>query len=134
MNGISTTRGPLQTTSFNWMLVVVGLAFAIGPKIGAVTGLGPLSEPASGVQPDEPSRASPLIRLRLNDATAQELGLLPQIGPKMAERIIRYRRAQPSMESWADIESIPGMGPSTIQTIRPWCAIDPSTGDLASNH
>lgn len=90
--------------------------------------------PTSDATPAVIARQSPLIRLRLNEATADELGLLPQIGPKMADRIIRFRNSQPTIRSWAEFEDISGMGPATIQTIRPWCTIDSVTDDLASNH
>lgn len=68
---------------------------------------------------------APLLRIRINDADERELGLLPSIGPKMAHRIVAYRRQYGAFGSWSDLEKVSGMGPTTIETIAPFCEIDP---------
>ncbi len=128
MNQTSNPRGPLQNVVVDVLLVVAAFGFALGQPVGR------WRRPEPDPVQIKTARRGPLIKLRLNDATANELGLLPQIGPKMADRIIRFRNSQPAFGSWADVEHISGMGPSTIQTIRPWCTIAPIAADLASNH
>lgn len=126
-SGVSQTgspRGPLDCMVIDVLLVIAALGFALAQSLGR--------QPESGLEPS--ARRGPLMQLNLDDATANELGLLPQIGPKMAERIIRFRSSRPGIGSWEELESISGMGPSTIRTIRPWCTIAPLTEDLASNH
>lgn len=65
-----------------------------------------------------------LLKIRLNDASASELKLLPSIGASMADRMLRYRQRHGDFESWSDLQKIVGMGPSTIHTIRPYCELD----------
>ncbi len=120
------TRGPLQNPGVDIPLVGVALVFILCQWVGPRP-------------PDSPLRRQnlprgPLIKLSLNDATANELGLLPQIGPKMAQRIIHFRNSRSLFRNWAEFGSISGVGPATIQTIQPYCAIVPVTEDLASNH
>lgn len=126
MSRVSEPSGPLQNVFVDVLLIVSAMGVVLSQPLGK--GRTPEASPAL-IAPQ-----SPLIRLRLNEATVDELGLLPQIGPKMAERIIRFRRSQPTIRSWAEFENISGMGPATIRTIRPWCTIEPVADDLASNH
>ena len=67
-------------------------------------------------------RASPSL-INLNTATAQELELLPGIGPVMAGRIIAYREANGLFTSIDDVESVPGIGPKTLESIRPLATV-----------
>ena len=61
--------------------------------------------------------------INLNTATAQELELLPGIGPVMAGRIISYREANGPFTSIDDVESVPGIGPKTLESIRPLATV-----------
>lgn len=126
MSQDSNPRGPLQNMVVDVLLVTAAVSVVLTQPLGK------LRTPSATPAPI--ARHSPLIQLSLNEATADELGLLPQIGPKMADRIIRFRGSQPAIRSWAEFEDISGMGPATIQTIRPWCTIDSVADDLASNH
>ena len=75
---------------------------------------------------DRPSpaggRASPSL-VDLNTATAQELELLPGIGPVMAGRIIAYREANGPFTSIDEAENVPGIGPKTLESIRPLATV-----------
>ena len=67
-------------------------------------------------------RASPSL-IDLNTATARELELLPSIGPTMAERIIAYRETNGPFASIDDVENVPGIGPKTLESIRPMATV-----------
>lgn len=67
-------------------------------------------------------RASPSL-INLNIATAQELELLPGIGQVMAGRIVAYREANGPFTSIDDVENVPGIGPKTLQSIRPLATV-----------
>ena len=67
-------------------------------------------------------RASPTL-IDLNTATARELELLPSIGPTMAERIIAYRETNGPFASIDDVENVPGIGPKTLESIRPMATV-----------
>lgn len=68
-----------------------------------------------------PLGPEPLLKISLNDASASELELLPNIGPQMAARMLRYRQQNGDFESWSDLQKVAGMGPSTARAIRPYC-------------
>ena len=107
--------GPLQHASVDVLMIVITVSLVLSTLIFRTT------QPAPG-----PVLPTPLVKLNLNDAPVSELGLLPAIGPRMADRLIQYRDAQQHFSSWADVEKVSGMGPATIQTIQPWCVIGPA--------
>ncbi len=58
-------------------------------------------------------------RLNVNEAQDYELAMLPGIGPKIAEAIIAYRREHGPFAALADLEKVSGIGPSTVEKVRP---------------
>ncbi|PKM72526.1 MAG: hypothetical protein CVU91_09055 [Firmicutes bacterium HGW-Firmicutes-16] len=66
-----------------------------------------------------PSSASlvPTI-VNINTATAQELSALPEIGEKIAERIIAYREKYGPFKSTDEIMSVSGIGARTFEEIK----------------
>ena len=104
--------------------LVVRLVLGGGAEPGAV-----LYEPA--VPEDTLSRdslaeqASRLARplqkgekIDLDRASAQELTRLPRIGPVLAVRIVEYRDARGPFGSLAQLDSVPGIGPMVLESIR----------------
>ena len=69
------------------------------------------------VQPGSDSASNSLIDL--NTASAHELETLPGIGRVMAERIIVHREVNGPFPSVDDVEDVPGIGPKTLESIRP---------------
>ena len=67
-------------------------------------------------------RAQPLAqgeRIDPNRATADEIDRLPRIGPALAARIVEWRTGHGPFRSLADIDSVPGVGPSLMREIAP---------------
>lgn len=54
----------------------------------------------------------------LNAATAEDLELLPRIGPALASRIVSYREAHGPFERVDDLRRVRGIGPRTIEGLR----------------
>ncbi len=54
-------------------------------------------------------------KININTATAEELTKLKRIGPKFAERIIRYREANGPFKTVEDITKVKGIGPKTLE-------------------
>ena len=60
--------------------------------------------------------------LDINTATMAELSALPNIGPALAERIVSDRETRGRFDSLADLDRVPGIGPRTIEALRPHAA------------
>lgn len=61
--------------------------------------------------------------LDVNRATPAELELLPRIGPAMAQRIVEAR----PFTSVDDLTRVRGIGPRTLETLRPLVRAGPSS-------
>ena len=70
-------------------------------------------------------------RLNVNDAPDFELVLLPGIGPKTAAAIVADREAHGPFASLDDLQRVSGVGPTTVERIRPhaMCAALPQGED-----
>jgi len=63
-----------------------------------------------------------ILRLDPNQATADELRLLPRIGEKLASTIITYRKSatsRPAFRRPEDLDCVPRIGPATVELLRP---------------
>lgn len=56
--------------------------------------------------------------ININTATAHELTALPDIGAKMAERIVEYRRENGEFEVKEDLMRVSGIGDKTFEKIK----------------
>ena len=57
--------------------------------------------------------------LDINSATVQELQLLPEIGPKKAERIVAYREVNGLFKDIDSLINVYGIGPKTVEKLKP---------------
>ena len=62
---------------------------------------------------------SAIVRIEINSANAAQLDLLPAIGPKLALRIVEDRVANGRFETLNDLDRVQGIGPKTLEKIRP---------------
>lgn len=69
-----------------------------------------------GEQPEQES-AEPL-RIDLNTATGDELQMLPDIGPHLAQQIIAYRQSIGKFETVEQIMEVSGIGEKRFAAIR----------------
>lgn len=58
--------------------------------------------------------------LNINTAAAEELQTLPNIGARMAERIIDHRTQHGNFTSVDALQNVKGIGPKTIEKLRPF--------------
>lgn len=93
------------------LLTLIGLLAMLGWLVIRATPL---------VDFQHPPAATIRFSLDINNAPAHELALLPGIGPTMAERIINERQQHGSFRSVDDVTRVPGIGPVTIEQIRPF--------------
>lgn len=113
-------------------------AFATLGDLDLVSGIGPamLESIAPHLSlPPGPARAaaaSPAAggaaltggRLHVNRATAAELEALPGIGPSLASRIVEWRRENGPFTSLEALEQVSGIGPSLRERLAPLVSID----------
>jgi len=64
--------------------------------------------------------ATPPHKININRATLDDLILLPNVGPELAERILDYRKANGTFSSVDELDEVRGIGPKTLEKIRPW--------------
>jgi competence protein ComEA len=76
------------------------------------------------------ARAAPRPALEglvnINTATAQELQLLPGIGPAKAKLVIDYRGAHP-FRTIEELARVKGIGPKTVRKLRPHLTVRGAT-------
>ena len=61
---------------------------------------------------------SPDRPLNINTAVAEDLDLLPGIGPSKAAAIIDYREKHGDFKRKEDIQNVPGIGPAIFEQIN----------------
>jgi competence protein ComEA len=64
--------------------------------------------------------------LDLNTASVEELDRLPGIGPRAAQAIVDYRLKHGPFRRLEDLLNVPGIGPATLERIRPWVTVSPA--------
>jgi competence ComEA-like helix-hairpin-helix protein len=67
--------------------------------------------------------ARPLLpgeRIDLDRADVTEITRLPRIGPAFAQRIVAWREQHGRFGSLARFDSVPGVGPRLLETLRPY--------------
>lgn len=62
-------------------------------------------------------------RIDPNRATLEELQRLPRVGPGLARRIVEWREKHGRFRTVADLDSLPGMGPTLLAAIAPHVAL-----------
>jgi competence protein ComEA len=63
-------------------------------------------------------------QIDVNQANTEELQSLPGVGPKMAQRIIDERSKRPFI-SVDDLRRVSGIGPKTLEKLRPFVKLGP---------
>lgn len=64
--------------------------------------------------------------VNLNSATADQLQLLPGVGPAKAKRIVEAREKRPFRNTW-DVTRVRGIGPAFVKRFREHLAVEGET-------
>jgi competence protein ComEA len=90
----------------------------------AVTALlGTQGAPALAAPPARPAE-SPAGVVNINTATAEQLQLLPTIGPARARAIVEYRKQHGAFKSVDELANVSGIGEAALEQLRPHCAVE----------
>lgn len=76
-----------------------------------------INAPPQVAAPTSPAAAL-AAALNVNTATAEQLQILPDVGPALAEAIIQYREQHGPFASLDDLDEVPGVGPARIDAWR----------------
>lgn len=66
--------------------------------------------------------------LPINRASAEELRLLPGVGPQIADRIVAYRLRNGPFANVRELQRVRGIGEKTAARLRPWIAFSSRDG------
>lgn len=111
------TDGKHYSICNGWCLWLACLSFiVIGKQIWTI---GEYSVEAS-------SNLTAKFLVDLNAAPAAELQALPEVGSALASRIVGYREEHGPFTSLDDVTHVPGVGPKTLELLRPMLTISPT--------
>lgn len=66
-------------------------------------------------------------KVNINTATAEQLALLPRVGPVVAQRILEYREKNERFKSPEELMLVQGIGEKTYEQLAPYVAIEGET-------
>ena len=107
------------------VLVLAGLAATIGWWVAQ----GGLQGRMLEIERAEPKTAA--FEVDLNSADWPELVQLPSIGPTLAQRIVESRETDGPFLDHEDIMRVRGIGPKTLEEVRPYLQPMPSARAIA---
>ena len=84
--------------------------------------------------PWEPGDSMKLFRVDVNTGTWIEWSQLQGIGPSLAHRIVADREANGPFEAIDDLQRVHGIGPVTLDRIRPWLKFGNSADSSKVHH
>jgi competence protein ComEA len=65
--------------------------------------------------------------VNVNSATADELALLPGVGPAKAQAILEHRKAHGAFKRIEDLGEVKGIGDKALERLRPHVTLDGKT-------
>lgn len=66
-------------------------------------------------------------KVNVNTASAEQLQLLPRVGPALAQRIIEFREQNGPFKAIEDLILVRGIGEKTLDLMKPYVAISGAT-------
>ena len=79
----------------------------------------------AGLRPTDHHPPTVATNADLNRADRTELMEVPGIGPRLADAILAHRAAAP-FDAVDDLGGVRGVGPATLDALRPWLSVEPA--------
>jgi competence ComEA-like helix-hairpin-helix protein len=106
----SSKRSSPQHRHLAFAATVVGIAFCLrGGCLLSLNGIDGNRSPPYDLQ---------VIRLDLNHCNARELAVLPEVGPALADRILRYREEEGPFKNIDQLLEVKGIGVKRLGPLR----------------
>lgn len=65
--------------------------------------------------------------VNINSADADQLQLLPRVGPALAERIIEFRNSHGDFAAVDELVAVKGIGETSLEKLRPYLTVTGAT-------
>ncbi len=82
--------------------------------------------PAAAAQAPSPAK-TPAGVVNVNTASAEQLALLPRVGPSIAQRIVALRKSDGPFKGAEDLMLVRGIGESTFALIKDYVVVEGKT-------
>lgn len=102
-----------------WGALAAAALIGLATPVGAQTATG---EPEAITCQQDADRV-----VNVNTATAEQLELLPSIGPAKADDLVYAREIGTTFETLSDLEAVHGFGPKTLERICPYVVFEGET-------
>lgn len=78
------------------------------------------------LRPERPvtEQRAPLVQIELNKADAQDLLVLPGVGPVLSQRIVRFREVLGGFHDIDDLYDVFGLDSSVVDDAKSWVTVD----------
>jgi len=63
-------------------------------------------------------------RLNLNRASADELTLVPGVGPLLAQALVKARDQSGAFRTWDEVLNVRGVGPTKLKSLQRWTVLE----------
>ncbi len=133
-------------TRDGWLVVAVLVGLSLGvvswwrwPSSGAALSCdaGEIFLDGAGVarcQPGSPLSAGQALtvgqKVPFERLSADDLSVLPGVGPQLAAQLLAEQRARGRFCSWEEIDALPGVGPARLEALRQLAEIGPCDSGL----
>ncbi len=74
-----------------------------------------------------PAATSTAGKVNINTASAEQLQLLPRIGPALAQRIVEFRSANGAFKAPEELIAVRGIGEKSFANLKPYVAVEGET-------
>ena len=74
-----------------------------------------------------PSPAAPAGKVNINQASAEQIAMLPRIGAKVATRVLDYRKSHGPFAKPENLMEVKGIGEKLFLTLKPYVAVSGPT-------
>jgi competence protein ComEA len=73
------------------------------------------------------AESEPAGVVNINSATADQLQLLPRVGPKLAQRILDFREENGEFQKVDELIAVKGIGETSFEKLRPYVSTSGKT-------